>query len=211
MVFMKVLRSVRMLFWNLVAIVLFVAAAAYTALLWMDSYTRHGETVTVPNVKGLPAEQAANELGKQLLKSQVIDSTYVRGMPAGAVLEQIPEGASKVKEGRVVYLTINTGTVPTLIIPDLIDNSSFRQAEAKLRSMGFKLNAPEMVPGERDWVYGIKHNGRMLRVGENIARDSYLTLCIGNGGVEEDDLKPDTVAKVEPIQNTPTVVDDNWF
>ncbi|MDO4948723.1 MAG: PASTA domain-containing protein [Bacteroidales bacterium] len=208
---MKILHSIRLLFWNLVAIVLFVAATAYTALLWMDSYTRHGETVTVPNVKGLPMEQAMNELGKQLLKSQVIDSTYVRGMPAGAVLEQIPEGASKVKEGRMVYLTINTGTIPTLIIPDLIDNSSFRQAEAKLRSMGFKLNAPEMVPGERDWVYGIKHNGRLLHSGDNIARDSYLTLCIGNGGVEADDLKPDTVVTVEPIQNTPTVVDDNWF
>ncbi len=202
----------KLLFWNVVAIVLYVTVIGYITLLWMDSYTRHGETVTVPNVKGLPAEQAANEFEKQLLKSQVIDSTYVRGIPAGAVLDQIPEGASKVKEGRTVYLTINTGNVPTLKIPDLIDNSSFRQAEAKLRSMGFKLNAPVMVPGERDWVYGIMYKGRFLRIGENIARDSYLTLCIGNGGKTYGTKPNKEETTVEQPQETPTTtVDEGWF
>ena len=47
------------------------------------------------------------------------------------------------KEGRTIYLTVTTSKVPLVKLPDLIDNSSLRQAEAKLKAMGFKLTEPE--------------------------------------------------------------------
>ena len=31
---------------------------------------------------------------------------------------------------------------------------------AKLTAMGFKLGAPEYIPGEEDWVYGILVKGK---------------------------------------------------
>ena len=36
-----------------------------------------------------------------------------------------------------------------------MDNSSLRQAEAKLRALGFKITEPEYISGEKDWVYSL--------------------------------------------------------
>ena len=197
-------------FWlNLIAMIVVIIGAAWGSLKWLDNYTRHGQSVTVPNVKGLPLEQAENEITRQKLNVITIDSNYVKGMPAGAVLEQNPEGNSKVKEGRTIYLTINTADVPKIIIPDLIDNSSYRQADARLRAMGFKMTEPEMVEGEKNWVYGIKYQDKNLISGDKIPREAVLTLCIGSG----DELNMDSISRDSTIiiDESPAVIDESWF
>ena len=86
-------------FWlNLIAMTVVVIVSIWGVLHWLDNYTRHGQSVTVPNVKGLPLQAAEAEINKLKLNAIAIDSNYVKGMPAGAVLEQTPEGNSKVKE-----------------------------------------------------------------------------------------------------------------
>lgn len=197
-------------FWlNLLAMILVVIGAIWGTLHWLDVYTHHGQSVTVPNVKGLPLKEAENEIIKQKLNAIAIDSNYVKGMPAGAVLEQNPEGNSKVKEGRTIYLTINTADVPKIVIPDIIDNSSYRQADARLRAMGFKLTAPEMIEGEKDWVYGVKYKDKQLLTGDRIPRESVLTLCIGSGDMLDTDslLRDSTIV----IEEQPAAVDESWF
>lgn len=197
-------------FWlNLLAMILVVIGAIWGTLHWLDVYTHHGQSVTVPNVKGLPLKEAENEIIKQKLNAIAIDSNYVKGMPAGAVLEQNPEGNSKVKEGRTIYLTINTADVPKIVIPDIIDNSSYRQADARLRAMGFKLTAPEMIEGEKDWVYGVKYKDKQLLTGDRIPRESVLTLCIGSGDMLDADslLRDSTIV----IEEQPAAVDESWF
>ena len=127
--------------------------------------------------------------------------------PAGAILEQKPEGGAKVKIGRSIYLTINTGEVPKVAIPDIIDNSSFRQAEARLRALGFKLTEPEYIEGEKGWIYGVKYNGKELTSGEKIPREAVLTLCVG-----DDQLSGDTIQTDSPRINTDKpIVDESWF
>ena len=196
-------------FWlNLIAMIVVLIAVIWGTLHWLDNYTRHGQAITVPNVKGLPLRQAENEISKLGLNAIAIDSNYVKGMPAGAVLEQTPEGNSKVKQGRTIYLTINTSDVPKIAIPDIIDNSSYRQAEARLRALGFKLTEPEEVDGEKNWVYGIKYNGKNLMSGDKIPREAMLTLCVGKGDkVENDSIQMElpTVAGAEPV------IDESWF
>lgn len=197
-------------FWlNLIAMIVVVIASILGVLYWLDNYTRHGQSVTVPNVKGLPLRAAENEINKLGLNAIAIDSNYVKGMPAGAVLEQTPESNSKVKEGRTVYLTINTADVPKIAIPDIIDNSSSRQAEARLRAMGFKLTAPELIEGEKDWVYGVKYKEHQLISGDKVPRESVLTLCIGAGedGLPGDSIQGDSII----VLDDKPVVDDEWF
>lgn len=197
-------------FWlNLIAMIVVVIGAAWGTLHWLDNYTRHGQSVTVPNVKGLPLRAAENEINKLGLNAIAIDSNYVKGMPAGAVLEQTPESNSKVKEGRTVYLTINTADIPKIAIPDIIDNSSSRQAEARLRAMGFKLTAPELIEGEKDWVYGVKYKEHQLMSGDKVPRESVLTLCIGAGedGLPGDSIQGDSII----VLDDKPVVDDEWF
>ena len=45
-------------------------------------------------------------------------------------------------------------------VPDIMDNSSLRQAEAKLRALGFRVTEPEYISGEKDWVYSVTYKGR---------------------------------------------------
>lgn len=198
-------------FWlNLIAMVVVFVAAALGTLQWLDGYTRHGEAVVVPDVKGMNLRLAENELDKQALKSIVIDSSYVKGMPPGSILEQNPSGGSKVKEGRTIYLTINADSAPKVAVPDIMDNSSLRQAEAKLRALGFKLTEPEHINGEKDWVYNIKFRGRNLKAGEKIPHEAVLTLCVGDGN--ETMPEDSTITKVSgTIDDDKPVVDESWF
>lgn len=203
-------KNNRFFWFNLIAMIAVCVAAALGTLQWLDGYTRHGEAVVVPDVKGMNLRLAENELDKQSLKSIIIDSSYVKGMPPGAILEQNPSGGSKVKEGRTIYLTINADSAPKVAVPDIMDNSSLRQAEAKLRALGFKLTEPEYINGEKDWVYNIKYRGRNLKAGEKIPHEAVLTLCVGDGN--ETMTEDSTITKVSgTIDDDKPVVDESWF
>lgn len=196
------------MFWlNLIAMPIVVVAIIFGVLHWLDTYTHHGESIIVPNVNGLPLKQAENELNKKNLRAIVVDSNYIKGVPAGAILEQKPLGGAKVKIGRSVYLTINTGEAPKVAIPDIIDNSSFRQAEARLRALGFKLTEPEYIEGEKGWIYGVKYNGKELVSGEKIPREAVLTLCVGDDQLKGDSIQTDSLI----IKTDKPIVDESWF
>jgi beta-lactam-binding protein with PASTA domain len=171
-------------FWlQIIAMVALLFVLPTLVLCALDVYTHHGDSVTVPDVKGQMWSEAMRQIEQADLRAMVVDSSYVKDKPTGCILEQNPDGGAKVKDGRTIYLTINSRTVPTLPMPDLMDNSSLRQAEAKLRAMGFRLTDPQYVSGERDWVYSVKYNGREVRAGEKIPHEALLTLCVGNGGM----------------------------
>ena len=195
-------------FWlNLIAMPVVVIAVILGVLHWLDVYTHHGESIIVPNVNGLPVKEAQNEFSKKNLRVEIVDSNYVKGILAGAVLEQKPAAGSKVKIGRTIYLTINTGEAPKVSIPDIIDNSSFRQAEARLRALGFKLTEPEYIEGEKDWIYGVKYNGKELTSGEKIPREAVLTLCVGDDKLKGDSIQTDSLR----IEAEKPIVDESWF
>ena len=195
-------------FWlNLIAMPVVVIAVILGVLHWLDVYTHHGESIIVPNVNGLPVKEAQNEFSKKDLRVEIVDSNYVKGILAGAVLEQKPAAGSKVKIGRTIYLTINTGEAPKVTIPDIIDNSSFRQAEARLRALGFKLTEPEYIEGEKDWIYGVKYNGKELTSGEKIPREAVLTLCVGDDKLKGDSIQTDSLR----IEAEKPIVDESWF
>lgn len=198
-------------FWiNILLMVIVLAAAPLLTLEWLDNYTRHGKAVVVPDVKGMNVEQAGQQLASKTLKAVVVDSNFVKGVAPGTVLDQNPAGHFKVKEGRTIYLTINAQSAPRIAVPDVMDNSSLRQAEAKLRALGFKLTDPEWIPGEKDWVYALKYRGRDLTAGEKIPHEAVLTLCVGDGNEEMSDS---TLVNGDSLQlnNDQPIVDESWF
>lgn len=201
-------------FWiNIIVMVVVTIAAAWGTLLWLDAYTRHGEAHIVPDVKNKNIAEATRVLNDRTMKSVVIDSNYVKGVPAGMVLEQMPDAGSRVKEGRTVYLTITTTSVPLVSLPDIIDNSSVRQAEAKLKGIGFKLTEPELVPGEQDWVYGIKYRGKELKSGDKIPHEALLTLCVGDTHLRDSLALNSTYIEISPTNRNENnaEVDGSWF
>lgn len=163
---------------------------------WMKSYTNHGEGVDVPNIKGKPLSEVEFELRELELECTVVDSTYNRNLPPGTVIAQTPGPGAHIKVGRQIYLIVNAKTERTLPIPNLVDNCSVREAEAKLLALGFKIGPREYVEGTKDWVLGVKYRGRNVQAGERIALDTPLTLVVGNSEMEFDENE--------------AVVDDNW-
>lgn len=175
--------------WNLLAMLLVGLALCVGLWVWMVQYTMHGESVDVPEVKGMMISDAEYALEKLDLVTVVVDSAYVRSQPAGIVLEQKPAPGSKVKSGREIYLTINQKQTPMNTIPDIAGNCSRREAEARLKALGFKIGPMEFVPGDPDWVIALKVNGREVYAGERVPSDAPVTLVIGNtdygSGVDE--------------------------
>ena len=171
----------RYLWLNLLAMVVVVVLLCVAAFYGIGVYTHHGEEISIPDVRHKAYDEAATILENLGMEVEVSDTGYVKTLPPDFVLEQSLRPGTKVKSGRVVYLVINSSSTPTLTIPDVIDNSSYREARAKLEAMGFKVGMPNRIPGEKDWVYGVKYKGRKISAGDRIPSSATLVLIVGNG------------------------------
>ena len=199
-------------FWvNIIAMVVVAVLIVFGALKGLDIYTRHGQAVVVPDVKGMSVSEAEKMFRDQGLTYVVSDSNYVKNKPSGIILDLNPSVGQKVKEGRTIYLTINTLSTPLCIVPDVADNSSVRQAQAKLMAAGFKLTENRMVSGEKDWVYGVIYQGRQLQIGDKAPIGATLTLMVGDGvqsaGADSVDMVEDAAISADDSGTEY----DSWF
>lgn len=199
-------------FWlNIIGMILAIVLMIFGVLKGLDIYTHHGEAVEVPDVKGMSVLEAKQVFEKVDLNCMVTDSDYVSTLPAGCILDYNPPVGQKVKRGRIIYLNINTLSVPLVDVPDVADNSSLRQAEARLLAAGFKISKVEEVDGEKDWVYGVKYDGKLLMIGEKVPINSTLSLMVGTGNEAKDSLAVDTENVEIKQEKRAATGDDSWF
>ena len=178
----------KFLIWNLIAMALVIILLVVGVNYGLDWYTHHGESIRVPNIEGMRIAKAREMMEELGLEIVVTDSGYNKRLPADCVLSQNPGAGLTVKSGHTIYVTINSSNSPSVAIPDVVDNCSYREAEAKLISLGFKVLPPQYVTGEKDWVYGVLCNGRRVTAGERVSIEQPLTLQIGSGqyGADEE-------------------------
>ena len=180
---------------NLAAMALVMVLLCVGVRFGIDLYTHHGEAISIPDVRHKSFADAERILKDAGLPVVVSDTGYVKNLPPDCVLEQSPAPGEKVKSGHVIYVTINSAHSPVITIPDVIDNSSLREAMAKLTAMGFKLGSPQYIPGEEDWVYGILVKGRHVVAGDKVSIDDVLIIQVGNGRRDAGD----SVEMVDPM------------
>lgn len=171
----------KFVWYNILAMGVVLVMLLVGLIVGIGIYTHHGEIIDVPDVRRMSVSDADKILSGLGLIAVVSDTGYVKAYPPGTVLEMSPVSGTTVKNGREIYLTINALDTPTLTIPDVIDNSSYREAQAKLMSMGFKLGEPQYVTGEKDWVYGIKVRGRNVEAGDRVSVEDMLIIQVGSG------------------------------
>jgi len=166
---------------NILLMILAVIALIGLILLILNTYTRHNQTVQVPDLKGLQVKDAKPLVSSANLKCEVVDSLYHKDGVPGAILEQIPAGGAKVKEGRTIYLTIQNLAVPMVAVPDLED-ASLRQSQTLLSTLGFTDISVLYIPSEyQDLVYAVEYKGVKLKAGQKVPQGSPLTLRVGDG------------------------------
>jgi len=177
----NILKS-RYLWLNVIVAIVVVIMLGILTLTFLKYYTRHGEFVITPDLKGLYEKEAETILKQNMLRMEIVDSVYLRGEKPGIIVEQTPKAGGKVKSGRVVYLTINAMAKKQVVVPSIL-NVSRRQAESTLKSLGFVIGNVEVVPSEYgDLVIEIKYKGRTVEVGEQLPDGAVLSLTVGEDG-----------------------------
>lgn len=103
--------------------------------------------VAVPDVTWHSSGEAYSILKSTGLKPRISNKTFDVEIPAGRVIEQQPKKGKKVKYGRIINLTVSTGSrkVP---IPNLVGRP-FSQIEGLLTDAGLKLGATIEVETEQ--------------------------------------------------------------
>lgn len=170
-----------------VLIHLLLSSAAGFALLvivyqWLGAYTNHGETITVPNLKGRKFKDLDSYLAGRPLSVKISDSSvFMLDQPPGVVIDQDPAPNENVKEGRTIYVTITRTVPPQLKLPNLVD-VSFRQAEAILASYGLRVGQQILKPDlAKNAVLAILYNQREMKPGDELPKGSTIDLVIGDG------------------------------
>jgi beta-lactam-binding protein with PASTA domain len=149
--------------------------------VYLPQITNHDETITVPNAVGKNFSELEDFLGKRDLRYEVSDSTYSGSHPPLTVLKQYPAAGAKVKENRVIYVSLNRITPPTVGMPDLIDISLIN-ADAILKSNELKRGRIELVRGPFQIVTGMKFKGHPIEKGDRVPKGSVIDLVVMDGG-----------------------------
>lgn len=150
--------------------------------IYLPAATNHGETITVPDITGMPVDELETFLVARNLRYEVSDSAYSQDYPPFTVLRQFPKAGSIVKENRVIYISINRVTPPTVPLPDLIDGSLIN-AEEVLRGNELKRGKVILVRGPfLNVVREMRYQGKKIDPGTRIPKGSAIDLVVEDGG-----------------------------
>ena len=183
--------------------VLGMVAAFFVVLwltsLWLDSWTRHGDTITVPSVRSLSYSEALDALHAEGLVGCISDSVYDSRTAPGTVIEQNPKVGTVVKEGREVFLVINALSPKTVTLPALTD-ISLRQARSILDGLDIKNVSVRTVPSDfKDLVLNVLYNGTRVSAGARVPVTANIVLEVGEGAPEIfSDSIPDSTDATTP-------------
>lgn len=149
--------------------------------LYLPSTTRHGETVTVPNLLGMSLDDMEEFLKKRDLNYEVSDSGYSTQYPPLAILKQYPLAESYVKENRKIYLTVKAKQPQSVNMPNLIDGS-LKNAELVLKSYGLVRGQIRYKPDlASNAVLEQRYQGKTIDPGVKIQKGSEIDLIVGDG------------------------------
>jgi len=170
---------------NLLIIILVGCMLIWIALIFLDSWTHHGETSTVPLVKGMSYSNAAAMLHDANLGVEISDSIYDRNTAPGTVVESWPKAGAVVKRGRQVYVTITAFSPKIVTISMPVIGVSSRQAVSYLEALGISSIRLVSVPSQYpDLVENAYTGNKTLSVGVNLPVTSSVTLEVGSVPVD---------------------------
>ena len=167
---------------NLIFGVVFVLLVVAAASVFLSIRTRHGKEVTVPDLANLSVSDARSTASAAGLRIQITDSVYMRRMPRGAVVSQIPRAGASVKPGRKISLTINSQIPKKVTMPNLI-HVSLRQAKAELNAKGLTLGKLIYVSDiATNNVLRQQMHGMDVAPGKEVYSGSVVDLVLGLNG-----------------------------
>lgn len=183
-------------FWlNILLIAIFAFLLIKVTMYVLGLYTQHGESTTVPDLTGYPLNQISTVLSNSDLQYEIADSIYSDEVGRGVVVSQNPDPNMNVKQGRTIFLTVNSILPEMVTIPELVGKSR-RIALPLLEIAGLKLENLTYRPDDSctDCVLGIEYEGKPIRPGEKIRKGQKITIILGRQSNVNTEV-PDVVGK----------------
>ena len=178
---------------NLLLAFIFCIIILLLIFKWLKIYTRHNKAFSVPDFTGLTLSEVQSITAQKKLRYILFDSVYLNEFERGTVVDQHPGPDFKVKKNRKIFLTVNSVSPEKIIMPDLV-NLTLRQALSKLKSFGLKagemIYEPDLAINE---VLELKYQGRKIKEGDTIVRNSKIDLVIGKGLSNEKTVVPTVI------------------
>ncbi|MBS1488499.1 MAG: PASTA domain-containing protein [Bacteroidetes bacterium] len=159
--------------------ILFFLSVGYF-YIYLPYTTHHGETVQVPALRGKSIGELENFLKTYKLRFEVNDSSYSDSLPRLSVTRQFPFAGSVVKPGRIIYVSLNRVTAPTVPVPDLIDGSVIN-AQAVLKSNELRLGRVYYVADPFRLVKELQFKHKQVVAGTRLPKGSVIDLIVGDG------------------------------
>jgi serine/threonine-protein kinase len=114
---------------------------AFADIVVMPWYTKHGESLAVPNIIAKRFDAAKDELEARGLEVVMAGEKHDSNLPFGYIVDQNPRANRRVKDGRRVYLTISVGE-REIEVPELLSLSE-TNARERLKSYGLRVGEIE--------------------------------------------------------------------
>lgn len=138
--------------WILISGVI-VAVAAGTFLSLVKAVVHARAEIVVPDLTGKTLEQALDAISTVDLSLAKQAVEFNDSFPPGSIIKQAPPPGLKVREGKVLQVTLSSGG-QVVFVPDLT-NMPLTEAQNQIRAAGLLLGALTEAPSqthERGWV-----------------------------------------------------------
>lgn len=178
-----------------------VVVFTFLVIQFLDFRTNHGQEIKVPDLSKMKLEVAEEKLNELDLEVFLLDTVeFNADFPPFTILEQDPKAGSLVKDGRKVYVKLNAGEFTDITIPEFKDKT-FRQISATIKSLTLKEGKVTYKPHiAKDVVLQIYQNGRRLRAGDKVKKNSVLDFVLGDG---KEVFNEETFSSEEPADTLP--------
>jgi len=181
-----------------------VGILGFLFMHWLTYITDHGQEITVPNLSKLSEQQVEEKLNDLNLEYVLLDSVdFKNDYPKHSVVDQDPIAGAKVKEGRKIYIKINSSGFSMVRIPDLVEKT-YRQAVPTLKALGLEEGSITYKPYlGKDMVIEMRLNGKKLNPGDKVFKSSKIDLVLGDGNVGFEDTETDSISTPEQTPEIP--------
>lgn len=176
----KILKQ-KMFYISILIALLVLVAIYFGAGLFLQVYTQHGKSITVPSLEKMSVSEASALARSNGLEVKVTDTSYVftDEFRKGDVISQYPKSGLKVKPGRVIRLSINAPEAKMVKMPLLLGLSR-RDAVAKLRTLHLSLGKKTFINDiETGRVQKQMFNGKVVEAGEMLPAGSVVDVHLG--------------------------------
>ncbi len=178
-----------------------VVVFTFLVIQFLDFRTNHGQEIKVPDLSKMKLEIAEEKLNELDLEVFLLDTVeFNADFPPFTILDQDPKAGSLVKDGRKVYVKLNAGEFTDITIPEFKDKT-FRQISATIKSLTLKEGKITYKPHiAKDIVLQIFQDGRRLRAGDKVKKNSTLDFVLGDG---KEVFNEETFSSEEPADTLP--------